>query len=197
MSLQIQGPGDRGIGARHLSNGARQNQNILWAPSGVIAETVSRVHIGGSSLSPTSGTLYLFGGPVLPAGRSVSSISFYCAAGPATPTNIWFCLVDQSLNVLAKTADNGAGAWASNSILTLAISGGYTPSSDMGAYLGIVQAAASPASLRVVATPQANLVSLSPPYSATSTTGLTNPASLGATAGALTGIANTAYAYCS
>lgn len=135
---------------------------------------------------------------MLQRGRAISSITFVSAGQAAvTPTNQWFCLVDQSLNVLAKTADDTSTAWSTNAPKTLAISGGYTPTTDLAVYLGIVVAAGTVPTLIAVGV-STTVGGLTPMISATSTTGLTNPASLGATAGALTVLSGgLAYAYVS
>lgn len=144
-----------------------------------------------------SGRLTLAGGIVLPANRTISQISFLSAGTAAvTPTNQWFCLVDQSLNVLAKTADATTAAWGADALRSFSISGGYTPVVDIPVYLGIVVVAGTVPTLR-----QVGITSLAtgkvPILAATADTGLTNPASLGATTGALTALPNLAFAYVS
>jgi hypothetical protein len=104
--------------------------------------------------------------------------------------------VDQSLNVLAKTADDTTTAWNLNTTKTLAISGGYTPTTDLPVYLGIMVAATTVPTLVQVGISTV-IGGLTPMIAATSTTGLTTPASLGATAGALTALNGLAYAYVS
>lgn len=170
-----------------------------WLPTGAIQSTIpgDRTASSGAAGLLTSGRLTLAGGVVLPRSRLISSITFVAAGtGAGTPTNQWFCLVDQSLNVLAKTVDDTTTAWAANAAKTLSIAGGYTPATDKAVYLGIVVAAATVPTLTQIsiATPVGGLT---PMIAATSTTGLTNPASLGATAGALTALAGLPYAYVS
>jgi hypothetical protein len=169
-----------------------------WMPTGAIASTAptDRATVASAGVL-VSGRLTLAGGIVLPAGQVISSITFVAGGtGAGTPTNQWFCLVDQSLNVLAKTVDDTTTAWNLNAPKTLAISGGYTPVIDMPVYLGVMVAATTVPTLQAVGVSSA-VGGLTPILAATSTTGLTNPASLGATAGALTALANLTYAYVS
>lgn len=167
----------------------------LWLPTGAKAATMSRGRSSGSSLTPTSGRLCLTGLTV-PRG-TISSISFLSGGTPAaTPTNQWFCLVDQNLNVLAKTVDNTTTAWAANTVKTLALSALYEVVTDMQVYVGIVVVAGTMPSLNATASSSIT-TGLAPVFSGNSTTGLTNPASLGATAAAISGNSAIPYAYLS
>lgn len=170
-----------------------------WLPTGAIQSTIpgDRTAATGSAALLSTGRLTLAGGVVLQRGRTISSITFVAAGtGAGTPTNQWFCLVDQALNVLAKTVDDTTTAWSANAAKTLAISGGYTPTADIAVFLGINVTATTVPTLTQVGIATA-VGGLTPMIAATSTTGLTNPASLGATAGALTALAGLPYAYVS
>ncbi len=170
-----------------------------WLPSGAIQSTfpADRTSAFASAGPLSSGRLTLAGGVVLPAGQTVSTITFFSGGTPlASGTNQWFCLVDQSLNVLAKTADDTSTAWAGNAAKTLTISGGYTPATDIAVYVGINVTATTVPTLQCIGVPSL-IGGITPMIAATSTTGLTNPASLGSTAGSLTALANLAYAYVS
>src|SRR5690348_3483059 len=107
MGLVISGSSGVSAGSvtqKQLNSTARPGAG--WRPTGAIAETMRRGDSKmGDSISQTSGTLYLYGGIVIPGGVTVSSITFCSANAASGPTHQWFCLVDQSLNVLAKTAD--------------------------------------------------------------------------------------------
>ncbi|MFI7240117.1 right-handed parallel beta-helix repeat-containing protein [Streptomyces cyaneofuscatus] len=83
-------------------------------------ETTSRLRCG-TAVTPTSGVLYLV--PIwLPAGLVVSNIAFVSGTNAAvTPTNYWFSLHDSNRVALARTADQGAAAWAANTVKSLAI----------------------------------------------------------------------------
>lgn len=64
----------------------------------------------------------------LEAGDLVTSLSFLSGATAAgTPTNWWFALYDTSATpaLLAQTADQTTGAWAADTIKTLALSTAY------------------------------------------------------------------------
>lgn len=173
------------------------DRTCAWAPTNAIVANMNRADtvIGNVTGVLTSGRLFLAGGAVLPAGVPVTSITFLSGnAAIATPTNQWFCLVDQNLNVLAKTVDDTTGAWSTNAPKTLNLSSVYTPTVDTPVYLGIMIAATTVPDLRC-----ANASNVpyqqAPIVCGGSTTGLTNPASLGATAGAITAANANPYAW--
>lgn len=158
--------------------------NGPWAPTGAIAENFTRVDKVADAYAPISGELTLAGGMVLPANVPVNSITLAGGSGGlTTPTHQWFCLVDQALNVLAKTVDDLTTAWGAFSKKTLALSAAYTPSVATPVYVGCLITAASTGNLIALATNTTMHQSL-PMIAGRSTTGLTTPGSLGATAGA-------------
>jgi hypothetical protein len=144
-----------------------------------------------------SGTLFLSAGPgtVLPGGVTITNLAFLCGGtGAGTPLNQWFCLVDQSRNVLVKTVDDTTTAWSAGATKTLALSAPYTPTSDVAVYFGIVVVATIAPTITGV-TGGVGLTGIAPIMSGSSTTGLTNPASLGGTANALTASGSVLYAF--
>lgn len=92
-------------------------------PAGAVAETVSRAHTPMASLAATvTGTLYA-NAIVLPANRVISSITFHTSSTAlGGGSNQWFALIDNALNVLAKTADDISAAWGTGTAKPLAIS---------------------------------------------------------------------------
>lgn len=186
------------VGVQHLESSARGA--FGWAPTNAISESIFGRAFNTNQSFLSSGRLGLVALKTLPGGVTVNTITFVSATTAAgTPTNQWFCLVDQSLNVLAKTNDDTTTAWAGNSAKTLTISGGYTPADDIAVYAGIVVAATTVPTLAVQQLASgSNIATLAPKLSGNSTTGLTNPASLGATAAAISGNENIIpYAYVS
>jgi hypothetical protein len=178
---------------------ARQDRIVreAWRPTGVF-ETYPRGAGLLNAAGLVSGVLRLQGGLVLPAGVTITTLSAYSGTTSAgTPANQWFCLVDQALSVLAKTVDDTTTAWVTGTRKSLALSASYTPLVDTPVYFGVVVVAATPPSLVGVASGvvASNLTNgLTPILSGSSTTGLTNPASLGATAAALATAASLFYA---
>ncbi len=169
----------------------RTEPQRLWAPTGTIAENFSRVLGLANATGVASGTLRLSGGMVLPSGVPINNITMSSATTAAgTPTNQWFCLVRASdLAVLAKTVDDTTAAWVGSTVKTLALSATYTPTEDTPVYVGLLVAATTPPSMAG----QNSLRGpndLVPVLIGNSTTGLTNPASLGATAAAITTASN-------
>jgi hypothetical protein len=167
-------------------------------PTGALAETMSRraATLSDVASSLASGTLQLVGLP-LAAGTIVTSASFVAGATPAAvPTNQWACLVQPSdLSVLAKSADLLTAAWAANAVQTFTFTP-YTITTSGLYYLGLMVAAGTPPTLRALNN-GSGTANIAPRVSARSTTGLTTPASLGATAAALSTSAVQPYAYVS
>lgn len=169
-----------------------------WLPSGAKQSTIpgGRTTALSSGGVLVSGRLTLAGGIVLPAGETISSISFVAGGtGASAPTNQWFCLIDQALNVLAMTVDDTTAPWSFDSVKTLAISGGYTPVVDTPVYLGVVVVATTVPTLQQVGVSSA-AARVAPIMAATANTGLTDPASL-ASVGTLTALPNLAYGWVS
>lgn len=156
-----------------------------WLPTGAIAQTFPRQNRIQDAVTCPTGTLVLMGGIVIPNGVPVASISFISSTTAlSVGTHQWFCLVDRSLNVLRKTTNDTSTAWAANTVKTLNLSSSYTPSSDIEVYLGIVQVATTPATVWGV-TGSGTVNTVGGAIAGRSTAGLTDPASLGATAAAL------------
>jgi hypothetical protein len=157
-----------------------------WKPNGVLYENFSRLRVGTVEATIGTGTLFVFVGPYLYAGDTITNILMMSgSAGATTPTHQWFALLDTSLNVLRKTADDTSVAWGTFSTKTLALSSTYVPAADIQTLGAVLVTAATPPNFRGM--PQtAGIAALAPILMGTSTAGLTDPASLGATAGALT-----------
>lgn len=161
----------------------------LWRPPGVIAAPNTAGLIGTATATTVSGTAYYVGGPgcVLPAGTTAQSISFLSAAAAVSPTNTWFFLAmpDDELAatvVLATSEEDGTTAWPANTVKTLSLlaadggSGAVTVTADTPVYIGVVQVATTPATLRGLAA-SANAVKFLEPkqWVASGQTGLTVP----------------------
>lgn len=178
-----------------------ERKRVLWLPTGAIDDTGNHDNAGSTS-NTTSGTLKLTGGVVIPAGQTVTTITFAANTGPVTPTNQWFCLVRASdLAVLAKTQDDTTTAWTSGTPKTLSLAAGaggsgvWTAGAETAVYLGCVTVAGT--SVVLTASALTAAANVAPLQTGNSTTGLTNPASLGATAAALNHVNGKPYAYCS
>lgn len=174
---------DLAVTPRRMSDFAR----LPWANASVITRTIdpSRVAVSGAAVVIVSGTLKLSGGATIPGGRTVTNIVCYSGSQvAATSTHCWFCLVDRNLNVVAKTVDDTAASpWSANTRKSLALSATYTPTNAIEVYIGVVVVATTVpnlAGIGAATTPYAQLA-----VSGYSTTGLTDPASLGGTAAAL------------
>lgn len=171
-----------------------------WAPSGAIAESVSRFTVAGTNVSPLStGRLTLVGGIVIPGGVAVNTITFLSGTTAlATGTNQWFALYDTSRAKLAVTADDTSTAWGTNTFKTLTLSATYTPSVDTAVYVGVMVAATTVPSLRCAFDQGfTGFTNVAPIMAGSSDSGLTNPASAPATAAAITAQNFVPYCYVS
>lgn len=110
-----------------------------WLPTGVIAETLPRTfsQTGCAINGPASGVGY-YGGIILPAHRTVNSITFIThSAAAGTPLNQWFMLVDLAGTILAKTVDDTTAPWATYTSKTLALAVPFTPLVNTPVYVGV------------------------------------------------------------
>jgi hypothetical protein len=165
-----------------------------WLPTGRITRNFENVNPGGG-LTLTSGQPHLTGGTVLPAGVPISAIEFFThTVAGATLTHTFFFLTDISRVVLATTLDDTAASWAGQTrkslLIASAIGGGssgtYTPTVDTPVYVGICVVGTTPPSIygRDL---NADVGALAPIMCGrSSTTGITTPATLPGTMGALT-----------
>lgn len=173
-----------------------QPQRSFWTPGSNSIETIPGIQAATNLAALSSGRLSLVGGIVLPAGQPITNISFMSATTAAgTPTNQLFGLYRQSDRALLRSTTNGTtGAWAANTVKTLALTSTYTPNEDTPIYLGImVTATTVPTLLGASATVAANTIA--PAKHGTSNTGLTT--SLPDPANALSVVANNPYGYVS
>ena len=142
-----------------------------------VAESISAL-VATSTQALTSGRLALSLPMVVsPAIGTVNYLSFL--AGPTAGsgmTNQWFCVVNASTReVLAVTVDDGATAWASSALKTLALTAAWTPSTELEVQLGVMVAGTTPPNLRAAAPPQnSGSMGLN-----TNNTGLTTPLTVG------------------
>jgi hypothetical protein len=168
-----------------------------WTPTAAVLTNVDRANAatGNNAGLLTSGRLQLAGGLVIPAGQTITTVSFMSGTQAAvTPTNQWACLVGIDRTVLVKSADVTTAAWAANTVKTFTLATPYTPTVDTPVYAGLVVAAGTVPDLRGLNSSTV-IMELPPILTGYSTTGLTNPASLGATAAAITAAAANPFCY--
>lgn len=171
-----------------------ERQRVLWLPTSALGENFFGVNAGASAV-PTSGRLRLAGGAVLQAGQPLSSVTFSSAGGAmAGGTHCWAALVRRSdLSVLAKSSnDTTAFPWATNTPKTFSFTAGtgaYTPGAEEAVYFGVVIVATTMPSLagstQLAGVAGLDRGSAGKPLAGDSTSALTDPTSLGATAAAL------------
>lgn len=174
--------------ARHTYPPTVDETQRLWTPDGVIAETgEGRYFTGGSQAILTSGTLRVTGLVVAPAGKTISQVRLVSGSTAAvTPLNQWFCIVRLSdFAVMAKTVDDTTAAWGTTTVKTLALTAPWTPSVNTPVYVGACVVATTTPSLIGWSVGTAVIGGANPKVGGDSTTGLTTPASLGATIAAV------------
>jgi hypothetical protein len=176
-----------------------ERKRALWLPTGAIDETMPRQFATSATQALTSGTMRMMGGIVIPAGQTVTSITvLFGSTAAATSTHCWAALVRQSdLSVLAKTVDDTTAApTVASTPKTMNLSATYTPGAETAAYIGLVVTATTMPTLTGSAPTSATMF-LAPALSGNSTTALTDPTSLGATAATLTALGSVFYAWIS
>jgi len=160
----------------------------MWIPTGLtdpsaaaagdaFDESSPRLN-GAQTTTLVSGTAYAVGNLVVPAGRTVDSITFMTAgSGASGITGYFFALVKtDDLTVLAKSADNSS-AWAGNSPKTLLMTTPWTAQQDTRVYAVVCMVASSMPSLSGYAS-HIQSINRTPVMGGTSSSGLTNAASL-------------------
>lgn len=169
----------------------------LAMPTGAIGEAGIGRFTGIASTSVlNSGVLRVGAMQMLPAGATVTNIVVAGGTVAAiSPTNQWFSIIRVSdRSVLAKTVDDTTTAWGASTNKSLALSAPFTPTADELVYIGLVVAAGTVPTLMGWTIP-ASVTAIAPVTCGNSTSGLTDPASLGATAGAITAGQVSFYAY--
>lgn len=164
-----------------------------WAGTAV-ASNIDRRAAVANLTATTSGTLFVAGGLVLPAGQTVSTITAFSATtAGGTLTVQQFGLINAATGVvLARTADAADAAWAANTKKTLTLATPYTPTDDLAVYVGIVIAASTVPTLRGATLGHAVISSGYTPTlcGTTADTSLTAHPAVGATIGAITATAD-------
>jgi len=149
----------------------------LWMPVGGICQNYNRAFSDTAAATIISQRLHLAGGAVLEAGRTITSISFWSQAAAVTPANQWFCIVDRdTLALLAITVDDGATAWAADTLKTLALSAPFQNTLNREIYIGVMVNAATTPTIAGNA-PRIGVVDMAVSLGGHSSAALTNPAS--------------------
>jgi len=174
--------------------GSLDGSSAALKPSAAIFETFPRIGATTTTAGvPTTGKLWLQAVD-LPAGLTVTSLTFRAAAtGATTPTNQWFALYDSSRNLLRQTTDDTTTAWGSNTGKTLTLTSPFVTTYSGLHYVGAMTAAATPNNLLGVSASSA-LTGFAPILAGmTSDTGLTTTAPN--PAGVITAAAQHVWAY--
>ena len=171
-------------GWKNTSNNIAPLLNNKKVISGALYETFDRDlcdEVNTAALS--SGRLSLQA-IYLPAGVTISSISFWSATtAGGTLTNQLFGLYDNNLNLLRSSNNDTSTAWAANSKKTLSLTSSFTTTYSGLHYLGIMVAATTVPTLKGnTAKTGGQLGAAAPSIGGTSNTGLTTALPATATA---------------
>jgi len=176
----VVGPSTLEWDTNHYSGGNFVSATV----TGAIAETVPAGAGFGATSGGGTGVAHLHG-IYLPAGVTITNISFVCGAQSAvTPTNQWFALCNSSRTVLRVTANDTTAAWNNSTVKTLALTSSYTTTYSGLHYLAVCVTASTVPSFRGANGGTGTGVAT---QSFLSTTGLTTPVAEGTTFAASTG----------
>ncbi len=162
-------------GWKNSSNNIAPLLNNKFVISGALFETFDRNLCNEVNTAVlTSGRLSLQA-IWLPAGTTISSISFFSATTAANaPTNQLFGLFNSSRNLLRSSVNGTTTAWADNSLKTLALTSTFTTTYSGLYYLGIMVTATTVPTLKGnTAKVGGQLNAAAPSMGGTSNTGLT------------------------
>jgi hypothetical protein len=162
-------------GWKNTSNNVTPLLNNKKVLSGALYETVDRDLVDEVNTALLSSGRLSLQAIWLPAGITISSISFWSATTAAgTPTNQLFGLYDSSLNLLRSSVNDTTTAWAANARKTLALTSTFTTTYSGLYYLGIMVAATTVPTIKGnTAKTGGQLGAGAPSLGGTSTTGLT------------------------
>lgn len=120
---------------------------LAGSPSGVRNQNMIPFDINGDLAALTTQVMTSVAVPVQ-AGDKISNVSFKSGATAAgTPTNWWFALYTSAGVLLAQTADQLTGAWAANTVQTVALATAQTFTSQGFVYAACMVKATTPPTL--------------------------------------------------
>jgi hypothetical protein len=171
-------------GWKNTSNELTPILNNRYTLSGALFETFDRNLCNEVNTSVLASGRLSLQAIWLPAGTTISSISFWSATSAlATATNQLFGLYGSTFNLLRSSVNDGATAWAANSRKTLALTSTFTTTYSGIHYLGIMVTATTVPTLKGnTGKTGGQLNAAAPSMGGTSNTGLTTTLPATATA---------------
>jgi len=162
-------------GWKNTSNNVTPLLNNKKVISGALYETFDRDMCDEVNTSLLSSGRLSLQAIWLPAGVTISSISFWSATTAAgTPTNQLFGLYDNNLNLLRSSSNDTTTAWAANSKKTLSLTSSFTTTYSGIHYLGLMVTATTVPTIKGnTAKTNGALNAAAPSMGGTSNTGLT------------------------
>lgn len=176
---------------------------LFVAPAGATAQTFPRGNTSNICAALTSGTLYVRLMPVL-AGAVISNITFITSTTAKTGgTHGWYVVLDNTLKVVAVTADqtDPATVWGTtNTYYTLPVTVPYTATYTGFYYAGVMVAQSAGTMPTFAGAPGvlSGVAGAAPVLCGSSSTAQTTPPAIGATMAAVSSSGNFQfYAYTS
>lgn len=162
-------------GWKNTSNNVTPLLNNKKVISGALYETFDRDLCGEVNTSLLSSGRMSLQAIWLPAGVTISSISFWSATTAAgTPTNQLFGLYNSSLNLLRSSTNDTTTAWAANSKKTLSLTSAFTTTYSGIHYLALMVTATTVPTIKGnTARTGGQLQAAAPSMGGTSTSSLT------------------------
>jgi hypothetical protein len=111
------------------------NPRFPWDAGGSLTAlplmpTIPRVLVSTAFSLAVAATQYMFGGIVVPAGRTVNNINYIATTAGAAPTVDWFALARQSDRLVQAHTANSTAAPTISVVTTRALSAPWTPNYD-------------------------------------------------------------------
>lgn len=170
-----------------IVGGSGGGADPAWGAGGALYETMRRLDATGWG-APSSGVMHCTGGVSLEPGQPVSGVTLLSQNAIANPSHQWVAIIRKAdRSVLAKSADLEDAAWAAHTEQSFAFEElEADPTFSVPVYVGVVIVADTVPNIYGLALPD-DVTALDPPLAGVSDTGLTDPASLGATAAVIAG----------
>lgn len=149
-------------------------------PAGAVAETAPRSLVTSSTMTMTSGSLYLAQVTLASTTGSNGWSWVTGSTGSTTTSHWWGVLLSNTFRVLAVTPDQGTRAIAPNALLTASWSAPFNAPLSSAYYWGVsVAASGMPTSAATGAAPGTAVSTALPPLAGVSSTGLAGPPTIG------------------
>lgn len=173
-----------------------QRQGDAWVPTLQAWENIPRYGVPMSNLAAAtfaSGTLYAFGGLVIPANQTLRSVNFWAHAASTLLTQSWCELLDSTRTIVAVSPSTTSQWTIGTRAFTFSSAYTNTTGKDAIYYVAICVTATTTMPGLVGIASSATITGQGPIVAGSSNTGLTGPGTVGTQRNALTATANILY----